>query len=67
MQHDDKRPEDVDTDGEDHAADETRYACAARPWVRATDKPKPLKFKNSTQTTVTELIARRRRERLGDE
>lgn len=33
LQHDTTRPEDVDTDGEDHAADETRYACMSRPWV----------------------------------
>lgn len=26
--------EDVDTRSEDHAGDETRYACMARPWVR---------------------------------
>ncbi len=32
LQHDDVRPEDVDTDQEDHAADETRYACASRPY-----------------------------------
>lgn len=34
LQHDPLRPEDLDTDGEDHAADETRYACNSRPWVR---------------------------------
>lgn len=33
LQHDSSRPEDVDTDGEDHAPDETRYACMSRPWV----------------------------------
>lgn len=33
MQHDPTRPEDMDSDGEDHAADETRYACMSRPWV----------------------------------
>lgn len=33
LQHDPHRPEDMDTDGEDHAADETRYACMSRPWV----------------------------------
>ncbi len=37
LQHDAARPEDVDTDGEDHAGDEWRYACMSRPWVR---KPK---------------------------
>lgn len=33
LQHDPDRPEDLDTDGEDHAADEWRYACMSRPWV----------------------------------
>jgi hypothetical protein len=33
LQHDADRPEDLDTDGEDHAADEARYACMSRPWV----------------------------------
>lgn len=31
LQHDEKRPEDLDTDGEDHAADEWRYMCMSRP------------------------------------
>lgn len=30
--HDPNRPEDVDTKMEDHAADETRYACSSNPW-----------------------------------
>lgn len=33
LQHDDHDPEDLDTEAEDHAADETRYACTSRPWV----------------------------------
>ena len=33
LQHDQTNPEDLDTDQEDHAADETRYACMSRPWV----------------------------------
>lgn len=36
LQHDSARPEDVDTNSEDHAADTLRYACASRPWVKAT-------------------------------
>ena len=28
------RPEDVNTESEDHAADEWRYACMSRPFVR---------------------------------
>lgn len=34
LQHDQSRPEDLDSDGEDHAADEWRYACMSRPWAR---------------------------------
>lgn len=33
MQHDENKPEDVDTDGEDHAVDEARYACMSRPFA----------------------------------
>jgi len=33
LQHDPARPEDLDTNAEDHAADDTRYACASRPWI----------------------------------
>lgn len=38
LQHDKVRPEDIDTDMEDHAADDVRYACASRPWI----KPAPV-------------------------
>jgi hypothetical protein len=34
LQHDPVRPEDVNTESEDHAADEWRYACMSRPFVR---------------------------------
>jgi hypothetical protein len=34
VQHDQRRPEDVDTESEDHAADEWRYGLMSRPWVR---------------------------------
>jgi hypothetical protein len=33
LQHDRHKAEDVDTDAEDHAGDETRYACMSRPYV----------------------------------
>jgi len=42
LQHDKDRPEDLDSDGEDHAGDDWRYACMSRPWVkplRPTQKP----------------------------
>ena len=37
LQHDEHRPEDVDTEAEDHAADALRYGCMSYPYVR--DKP----------------------------
>lgn len=33
LQHDLSKPEDVNTEGEDHAADEWRYACMSRPFT----------------------------------
>ncbi len=33
LQHNPLTPEDLDTEAEDHIADETRYACVSRPWV----------------------------------
>lgn len=38
LPHDEHNSEDVDTDAEDHAGDETRYACMSRPWLPK-DKP----------------------------
>nr|CRH05463.1 Conserved protein of unknown function. Putative containing terminase-like domain [Candidatus Magnetococcus massalia] len=32
LQHDERRPEDLDTEAEDHAADEWRYAVLSRPY-----------------------------------
>jgi hypothetical protein len=43
LQHDPLKPEDVDSDMEDHAPDEARYACMSRPWIRKKaegDKPR---------------------------
>jgi len=39
---DENHPEDIDTDQEDHCADDVRYACMSRPWlaaVKAKQKP----------------------------
>ncbi|MGX7706325.1 phage terminase large subunit [Methylobacterium sp. Gmos1] len=45
LQHDQSRPEDLDTDAEDHIADETRYACMSRPYEpkapKASASPNP--------------------------
>jgi hypothetical protein len=37
QQHDEGEPEDIDTEGEDHAADETRYAVMSRPLLKRTN------------------------------
>lgn len=34
LQHDEKKPEDLDTNQEDHAADDWRYACMSRPYAK---------------------------------
>lgn len=34
LQHDPHRAEDLDTTAEDHAADDVRYACMSRPWIK---------------------------------
>lgn len=44
LQSDPDRPEDVDSSGEDHACDETRYACMARSYVRQVEKKPPPEF-----------------------
>lgn len=42
LQHDPLKPEDLDTEGEDHAADDIRYGCMSRPWIRVVhDAEKP--------------------------
>lgn len=44
LQHDEAKPEDLDTDGEDHAGDDWRYAAMSRPWAKrsrvAPEKPR---------------------------
>ena len=41
LQHDPDRAEDLDTESEDHAADDWRYACSSRPWRRHIPPPDP--------------------------
>ena len=63
LQHDDKNPEDLDSDAEDHAGDETRYACMSRPLTRLENKPQPRGIDINTARsapTINELIARQR-------
>jgi hypothetical protein len=49
LQHDADRPEDVNTESEDHAPDEWRYACMSRPYTKARpNKDKETRFKDYT-------------------
>lgn len=64
LQHDETDPEDVDTEAEDHAYDETRYAVMSRPWI---PRPRPAAAsglpKLPSQMTINELIALKQRQR----
>jgi len=58
QQHDETDPEDLDTEGEDHAADETRYACMSRPLLKKMAAVPVSSFpKLPGQLTFNELVA----------
>jgi hypothetical protein len=60
LQHDETDSEDVDTEGEDHAGDETRYACMSRQYQsRATDIAPP-----ESQFTFNRMLQLNRARRL---
>jgi hypothetical protein len=44
LQHDADRPEDLDTEAEDHVADEARYGCMSRPYVPVREVKKSSKM-----------------------
>lgn len=69
LQHDEKDPEDLDTDGEDHIADEVRYACMSRPWTpKLITAPAGLQLPPlATQVPITHLIDQIKRKRLQEE
>lgn len=65
LQHDDKHLEDVDTQMEDHAYDETRYAIMSRPWVpRVPQDPGSGLPRLPSQTTIDQLVEKNRQKRL---
>ena len=53
LQHDKDRPEDLNTDMEDHAADDWRYACMSRPWAKVIE-PSEVKSPTGYQTYESE-------------
>ena len=66
LQYDAITYEDVDSDGEDHAADELRYAVMSRPWQPVEDTViKQIAWpKRPDEISVTEFLARKRQQRL---
>lgn len=54
LQHDKDKLEDIDTEMEDHAADEWRYACMSRPYSRKDAIPAKPRFLNDM--TANELF-----------
>lgn len=68
LQHDEIDAEDIDTDGEDHAGDETRYACMSRPWVPRLAAPKVASLPKLPQHhTINDLIQKRQMARISRE
>lgn len=69
LQHDEKNVEDLDTDGEDHVADEVRYACMSRPWKPKLTTPGvgPNYGKLPQQMTFNELVSRSTAARIRQE
>lgn len=65
LQHDETKPEDVDTEGEDHAGDETRYACMSRPWVIDAPQQAVVSYgKLPGQMTFNDVVEANKRKRL---
>ena len=67
LQHDATRAEDLDTDGEDHAADECRYMCMSRPFTRHEPAPVQSIFAKPTLQQMLDMHDRKRYGRYRDE
>jgi hypothetical protein len=65
LQHDKHKPEDVDTESEDHAPDTLRYICMSRPVTR--DKPKDQPARFPIDLTISELVKRQTQRRLSEQ
>lgn len=65
LQHDPDHAEDIDTDMEDHAGDDARYACASRPWIPSAPKPKKPLI-DTRIPTIGEMVKDMERRRRGN-
>lgn len=64
LQHDEVKPEDLDTDGEDHAADEMRYSCMARPYAGTMDtEAEAFDIAGGNRETWDQMMQRMKRNR----
>lgn len=66
LQHDESNIEDVDTESEDHAADETRYAIMSRPMPSFAEEEK-LQSADIRDLTINQLVERQTRLRKQSE
>ena len=68
LMYDEHKVEDIDTDGEDHIADETRYVCMSRP-IKPRMARIPDKYNESPQSMFLDIpkeniIAKPKRQRM---
>lgn len=56
LQHDPAKAEDLDTEAEDHVADEARYACMSRPFLRVVKVTTPPLIRGLNQMSINEVI-----------
>lgn len=75
LQHDPNKAEDLDTESEDHVADEARYACMSRPYLKAEVKEPEAKHlvltaqpngQVTSNLSVMEIIMAKKRRREMD-
>lgn len=68
LQHDEDRPEDLDTEAEDHAADEWRYGLMSRPWIKGAPPAAGSGLpKHPNEMTFNDLVAKMTSKRLARE
>jgi hypothetical protein len=68
LQHDPDRPEDVDTESEDHGPDACRYGCMARPYIRSLPVLPQPKFEAEAgrlNVSIMDMIKRKQRAKAG--
>lgn len=63
LQHDERKPEDVDTEGDDHCGDTLRYGCMSRPYTPPAVRVPELKLLK--QMTYDDLLPLRRKKQQG--